>query len=59
MARERSVPAFVIFSDKTLIQMANDVPLTENEFLAISGVGRSKFEEYYYPFKEVLSKFRK
>ena len=58
LARERSVPAFVVFSDKTLIQMANDVPLTENEFLSISGVGRTKFEEYYHPFQEVLSKFK-
>ncbi|MDC0476735.1 DNA helicase RecQ, partial [Alphaproteobacteria bacterium] len=34
IAKERSVPAFVIFSDKTLVQMANKMPTTEGEFLA-------------------------
>ena len=57
LARERSVPAFVIFSDKTLIQLANKMPTTEHQFLSINGVGRTKLKEYYKPFMCVISKF--
>ena len=52
------MPAFVIFSDKTLNQMANDMPITENDFLAINGVGNSKLEEFYKPFQAVIVKFK-
>ena len=58
LAKERSVPAFVISSDKTLNQMANDMPITENDFLDINGVGNSKLEEFYKPFQAVIAKFK-
>lgn len=58
LARERSVPAFVIFSDKTLAQMAEELPITENQFLAISGVGNKKLGEFYHQFREVIEKFK-
>lgn len=58
LARARAVPAFVIFSDKTLIQMAEEMPTTESEFLSISGVGKAKFEEFYEPFRQVISEFK-
>jgi ATP-dependent DNA helicase RecQ len=58
LARERSVPAFVIFSDKTLAQMAEELPITENQFLAINGVGNRKLEEFYCRFREVIEKFK-
>ena len=58
LARERSVPAFVIFSDKTLAQMAEKLPITENQFLAISGVGNKKLGEFYHRFREVIEKFK-
>ena len=58
LAKERGVPAFVIFSDKTLIQMANELPTTESEFLSISGVGRAKFDEFYVQFSQVISSFK-
>ena len=58
LARERSVPAFVIFSDKTLAQMAEELPITENQFLAISGVGNKKLGEFYHRFREVIEKFK-
>jgi ATP-dependent DNA helicase RecQ len=57
IAKERSVPAFVIFSDKTLVQMANEMPTTEGEFLAISGVGHNKLKEFFEPFSEVIKPF--
>ena len=57
IARERSVPAFVIFSDKTLVQMANEMPTTESDFLAISGVGKNKLQEFFEPFSEAIKLF--
>jgi len=57
IARERSVPAFVIFSDKTLVQMANEMPTTESEFLAISGVGKNKLQEFFEPFSQTIKLF--
>lgn len=57
IAKKRQVPAFVIFSDKTLIQMANEMPVSENGFLEINGVGHAKLEEYYKSFSEVILKF--
>jgi len=58
LARQHSVPAFVIFSDKTLAQMAKELPLTENQFLAINGVGSKKLGEFYHRFCEVIEKFK-
>ena len=58
LAKERSVPAFVIFSDKTLIQMAEELPTTKSQFLAISGVGNKKFVEFCDRFQEVIKKFK-
>ena len=57
IARERSVPAFVIFSDKTLVQMANEMPTTESDFLAINGVGKNKLQEFYEPFSQAIKLF--
>ncbi|MHA7130621.1 DNA helicase RecQ [Algoriphagus namhaensis] len=58
IAREKNVPAYVIFSDKSLKQMSIDLPVTENEFLAISGVGMNKMEQYGDEFMEVIAKFK-
>jgi len=54
IARERAVPAFVVFSDKTLIHMAHVAPQTEDEFLHINGVGQKKLDEFFVPFVEVI-----
>jgi DNA helicase-2/ATP-dependent DNA helicase PcrA len=45
-AREASVPAYVVFTDLTLIALAEARPTTESQLLAISGVGRTKLERY-------------
>ena len=57
IAQERSVPAYVIFSDKTLAQMANEMPTTEDEFLVINGVGNNKLKEFFEPFSQVIKLF--
>ena len=57
IATEKNVPAYVIFPDKTLHQMANTKPTTKEEFLNISGVGEKKLEEYFKPFSETVVDF--
>jgi ATP-dependent DNA helicase RecQ len=46
LADERDIPAYVVFSDVALRQMARDYPITEREFLQISGVGNRKLQEF-------------
>ena len=58
ISKEKNVPAYVIFSDKSLKQMAIDMPVTENQFLGISGVGMNKMEQYGEEFMEVIRKFK-
>ena len=45
-ARENSVPAYVVFTDATLMAIAESRPRTESQLLAISGVGRGKLDKY-------------
>jgi len=46
LADERDVPAYIIFSDVALRQMARDYPASEREFARISGVGEKKLREF-------------
>ena len=46
LADEHEVPAYVIFSDKTLKDMASKVPRTPAEFRPVHGVGEAKLEAY-------------
>ena len=57
IARERAKPAFTIFSDKTLIQIANQTPKTKAEFLTINGVGQQKLDEFFECFSKVINDY--
>ena len=57
ISREENVPAYIIFNDKSLKAMASDLPITENQFLAISGVGMNKMKKYGEKFMKVIRKF--
>jgi ATP-dependent DNA helicase RecQ len=46
LADERDVPAYIVFSDVALRQMARDYPASESEFARISGVGEKKLREF-------------
>ena len=46
IADEKSVPAYVVFSDATLLAMAERKPRNEGEMRGISGVGPKKLEQY-------------
>ena len=58
ISKEENVPAYIIFNDKTLQEIAKELPVTENQFLAISGVGMNKMQEYGEEFMEVVRKFK-
>jgi ATP-dependent DNA helicase RecQ len=57
IAEENGVPAFVVFSDATLLDMCQKHPLTDGEFLEVSGVGEVKLERYGERFFKVLKNF--
>jgi len=46
LARQRAVPAYVIFSDRTLLDMAAKRPLTKWDFGEVNGVGAAKLEQF-------------
>lgn len=46
LAADRKVPAYIIFGDKALRDMARKKPSTSDELLAISGVGEKKRRQY-------------
>ena len=46
LAKKDDVPAYVIFSDKTLLEISKKLPASKDEFLQISGVGGKKLERY-------------
>ena len=46
LADERDVPAYIVFSDVSLRQMARNYPANENDFAHISGVGEKKLREF-------------
>lgn len=57
LADEKDVPAFVIFSDASLRQMAARFPQNTDEFARISGVGSSKLEQYGADFMAVIGAY--
>ncbi len=54
-AEAQGVPAYIIFNDKTLIEMAEKRPATLDAFAQISGVGAKKLENYGTGFLEVIT----
>lgn len=57
MADEAGVPPYVIFSDRTLTEMAAYFPQSSESLLTISGVGQVKAQQYGAPFLEVIREF--
>jgi len=55
LARERKVPAYVIFPDRTLGEMARRKPKTEQDLEAIHGVGRRKLENFGAAFLAAIA----
>ena len=57
IAVEENVPAYIVFSDATLLQMANEKPRTKNELLSIQGIGMQKSESYGDEFITLIKQF--
>ncbi len=54
IAREENMSPYIIFSDKTLTEMAVSVPVNKEEMLSVSGVGNYKFLKYGKRFLSVI-----
>ncbi len=54
LAKEQRVAAYVVFADKTLIDMARRKPATSAEMSAVHGVGEAKLRQYGDVFLEVI-----
>ncbi len=57
LASEKKVPAYVIFSDSTLIDMCKKLPRTEEELLEVSGVGQTKLILYGSEFLSIIKEY--
>jgi ATP-dependent DNA helicase RecQ len=57
LADERDVPAYIVFSDVALRQMARTYPSNEREFARISGVGEKKLAEFGALFLNEISAY--
>ncbi|MFA4944339.1 MAG: DNA helicase RecQ [Lentisphaeria bacterium] len=57
LADDRNVPAYVIFSDLTLRELARRYPASAAEFATVPGVGQSKHAEFAKPFLAEIAAF--
>ena len=58
LATEQGVPPYVIFTDRTLHEMARFFPATEGEMLQLTGVGEKRAAQYGRRFMEKIQSFR-
>lgn len=58
IAKKEKIPPYIVFSDKTLVDMCAKLPKTEKELLLVSGVGEVKIERYGEEFLEVLRNWK-
>ena len=54
IAKKEKVPPYIVFSDKTLMQMSQDKPSSREEMLQISGVGEVKYRRYGEAFLRII-----
>ncbi len=57
IARKENMPPYIVFNDKTLIDMAVRVPSSRQEMLAVSGVGEHKYTKYGERFLAEIEAF--
>jgi len=58
IASQDEVAPYIVFGDKTLQQISQQLPTTQTEFLNISGVGQSKLEKYGEAFMSLCQKIK-
>ena len=57
IASEEGLPPYIIFNDKTLIDMVTKTPLDRAQMLNVSGIGEAKFSKYGERFIEAIREF--
>ncbi|MDD6069410.1 MAG: DNA helicase RecQ [Clostridiales bacterium] len=57
IAREENIPPYLVFSDKTLVDMCVKLPFTKEEILSVSGVGENKSKKYGERFTNQILTF--
>ena len=55
LAQQRGVPAYVVFSDRSLADMARRRPRNATEFADVNGVGAAKLKKFAAPFLEAIA----
>jgi len=56
IAKENNIPPYVVFHDKTLIDMAINRPSTLDEMSLVPGLGQSKLNKYGQEFLNIINK---
>ena len=59
IAREEKMPPYIVFNDKTLIDMCAKMPTTKSDMLNVSGVGENKYGKYGERFIAVIKEYVK
>jgi ATP-dependent DNA helicase RecQ len=54
IAREGNVPGYVVFTDRSLADMAAKRPTCKESFASIHGVGQAKLEKFAAPFIDLI-----
>ncbi|MBU4266235.1 MAG: HRDC domain-containing protein [Candidatus Altiarchaeales archaeon] len=58
VANEKSIPAFCIFHDKTLIEISNSLPITKQDLMNTYGFGRSRLKDYGDEVLEIVREYK-
>jgi ATP-dependent DNA helicase RecQ len=59
LAKEKGLPSYIVFNDKSLHDMCAILPRNEEEFLLVHGVGESKLENYGASFLKIIKRHLK
>ena len=57
IAKEESVPPYIVFSDKALADMCVKLPFNKEEMLQVNGVGENKYARYGERFLKEIQEF--
>ena len=57
LASDQGVPAYVVFPDRSLVEMAHTRPRSEADFATINGVGEVKLARFAAPFLAAIAEF--
>lgn len=58
IAKEKNIPSYIVFNDKSLNDMCTLMPRNNSEFLLVYGVGQSKLENYGADFLKIINHFQ-